>query len=285
MKIFFLIISIFILTYLAIKLLMKHLFANPQKVHQKTPADMNVPFTEVSIPTKNHRRLYGWWIPRKKEPASAATVILVHGWGRNVERMLDFVENLHPRCNLLLFDARNHGRSEKDDYATMLKFAEDILASVDFLASINDIDLQKIYLIGHSIGGAASIYAAAHDKRIKKVIAVGAFSHPGDVMKITFQENHLPAFVAPLIFKYVESKIGKSLDEIAPKNNIANAEADILLIHGNKDKIVPFHQAEINLERGRKESVQLWQLDGIGHSNYGKQEHFWERIETFLCKN
>ena len=42
---------------------------------------------------------------------------------------------------------------------------------------------SKNRTVGLSIGGAASIYAAAHDDRIKAVITVGAFAEPQAVMK------------------------------------------------------------------------------------------------------
>ncbi len=116
----------------------------------------------------------------KKSPL----IILVHGWGRNAGRMMPYIDQFHKAgLNLLAFDSRNHGSSDSDQHSTMLKFAEDINASIEFASEKGWMNFSKIGLVGLSIGGAASIYAAAHDDRIKAVITVGAFAEPQEVMK------------------------------------------------------------------------------------------------------
>ncbi|MFQ5676758.1 MAG: alpha/beta hydrolase [bacterium] len=258
------------------------LYQNQKKRHEATPAELNVPFQEIEFPTENNCQLYGWWMPVQK-PA-APTFILVHGWGRNVERMLPYIQNLHPRgYNLLAFDARNHGSSDSDHYSSLPKFAEDIQAAVDWVEKQGHEQARPIGILGLSLGGAAAIYAAAHDPRIRCVVAVGAFAHPAEIMRREFQRRHIPYFpLVWLMFRYIQFKIGAKFEQIAPVNNIQKTRAEILLVHGDQDVIVPIEQAEKLKKAGNPGSVVLWRIPGKGHSDCHLHPRFWQRVDRTL---
>ncbi len=261
------------------------LYKNPKKPHQTTPAKFHIPFQEIGFSTKNDCQLYGWWMPvQNKASDFAPTLILVHGWGRNVERMMPYIQNLHPKgFNLLAFDSRNHGSSDSDSFSSLLKFAEDIRSAIDFVEERVDVDAGRIGVIGLSVGGAAAIYAAAHDNRIKSVVTAGAFAHPADIMRMEFQKRHIPYFpLVWLLFKYIQHKIGATFEQIAPINNIQNISAKILLIHGNQDVIVPLEQGQKLKNAGDPEKIVLWTIPGKGHSNYHSYPGFWEKVGSFL---
>jgi pimeloyl-ACP methyl ester carboxylesterase len=231
--------------------------------------------------------LYGWWIPAKNESSdSAPTLILVHGWGRNVERMIPYIQKLHPRdYNLLVFDFRNHGSSDPDKYPNLLKFSEDIRATVDFVVEQVSVEPGRIGVIGLSVGGGAAIHAAAFDNRIKSVVTIGALAHPVDVMRLEFQKRHVPYFpLAWLFLKYLQFKMGINFAHIAPVNNIRDAKANILLIHGEQDVVVPIDQGRQLQNAGNPETTQLWIVPGKGHSDCHDHPEFWKKVESFLQK-
>ncbi|MFQ5709593.1 MAG: alpha/beta hydrolase [bacterium] len=261
------------------------LYQNQKQPHQTTPAVWNIAFREIHFPTKNACQLYGWWIPSQNdrtEPAS--TLIRVHGWGRNVERMLPYIQNLHPKgYNLLAFDARNHGSSDSDRFSSLLKFAEDIRAALDFVEKQENVDASRIGVLGLSVGGAAAIYAAAHDRRLNSVVTVGAFAHPADVMRLEFGRRHLPYFpLVWLMFKYIQFKIGATFEQIAPVNNIPKTRAKILLVHGDQDAVVPVAQAEKLEEAGNPGRIVLWRMEDKGHSDCHLHPEFWQKVDSFL---
>ena len=232
------------------------------------------------IPTKNNRSLYGWWIPGKE---SHPLIILVHGWGRNAGRMMPYIDQFHNAgFNLVAFDSRNHGSSDADQHSTMLKFAEDINATMEYAFEKGWMNSEKAGLIGLSIGGAASIYAAAHDDRIKAVISVGAFAEPQAVMKKQLTDRHIPTPIIWASLKYAQYKVGFKFSDIAPVNHIQNAEADILLIHGEKDVTVPVEQGEKLYANGRKGKVELWRLPNKGHSDCHFEDGYWEKVTGFI---
>jgi pimeloyl-ACP methyl ester carboxylesterase len=258
-------------------------FRNPVRVHEKTPKEIGISCEEISIPTKNNKELYGWWIEGK---VTKPVLILIHGWGRNVGKMMPYIKNLQPKdYNLLIFDSRNHGHSDPDDYSSMLKFAEDIKASVDFLEN-RKATQNGVGLIGLSIGGGAAIYAAAHDSRIDSVVTVGAFANPAEVMRKQLADRHIPyiPFVW-LLFKFIELRIGAKFSNIAPVNNVAKAKARFLFVHGKKDTVVPLEQGEQLIKAANPKNAKLIVYQTKAHSNCHFAKGFWETVDDFFMND
>jgi len=253
--------------------------------HTETPEKFGLKFEEVHFPTENDRNLYGWWIPSEKESHSVPTLILVHGWSRNLGRMLRYIQHLHPlNFNILAFDARHHGSSDPDNHSSMYKFGQDIHAAVQF-ACTREIDPDRVGVIGLSIGGAGSVFAAAQDACIKTVITVGAPAHPVDVMKQEFKRFHIPSLIGWLLLKQIESKIGMQYDFFAPVNNINSAAASFLIIHGEDDVVVLPSQGDKLYHAARPDQAEYWKIPGRGHSNCHHEPGFWDKVEQFLRSN
>lgn len=250
------------------------------KPHRVTPEKYGLAFTEVQIPAARNAQLYGWWIPTSPD---APTLILAHGWGRNLARMMPYIRALHPMgYNLLVFDARNHGSSAPIKHPTVGTFSDDILIALDFVASSDWVSHSDIGIVGLSVGGGAAINAAGWDDRVKSVITVGAISHPVEVMKLEFQKRKIPNQIPWFLFQYMRFRFGMDFEKIAPVNNISHANADILLIHGAEDTTIPFAQGQALAEAGKAGKKHLWIVPGKGHSNCNTHPQFWERVNAFL---
>src|SRR5574343_90621 len=118
-----------------------------------------LPWREVRLPTANGKNLYGWFIPAgEKRPV----LVVMHGWGGNAEMMLPLAAPLHAAgYALLLVNARCHGQSDGDSFASLPRFAEDIDAALAWLASQPEVDAQRLGLVGHSVGAGAALLAAS----------------------------------------------------------------------------------------------------------------------------
>ena len=283
MIVVYILIGVFIIFIILFGLMIRG-YSNSPRPHRISPGNYNISCEEIKFPTKNNRMLYGWWIPVYTECHDIfPTIVLVHGWNRNLDRLVPYIKQLYGKgYNLLAFDSRNHGSSDLDGFSSMLKFAEDISASIDFIEHQSCVDNDKIGVIGLSIGGSASVYASAHDKRIKKVVAVGAFANPEDIMSSEFNKRNVPAPLVWMFLKYVQFRIRTSFREIAPVNNIMNSDATILLVHGTEDETVPFREAEKLLKASDKNRVKLLPLPGSGHSDCHEHHDFWKAVEDFL---
>jgi pimeloyl-ACP methyl ester carboxylesterase len=273
---------IFIVLLYSLDRLVARMYRNKKDPHDVTPAKYDIPFDEIHLPLPNGAQLYGWWIPAWHD---APTLILVHGWGRNLARMMPYIQKLHPLgYNLLAFDARNHGSSSPENHPTVGTFSEDTLTAVNFISSSGLVTDPIIGIIGLSIGGGAAINAARWDKRVKSIITVGALSHPDEVMKLEFQKKHIPNFIPWILFRYIRLRFGIDFDKIAPVNNISQVNADILLIHGDEDATIPLAQGQMLEKAGKAEKARLWIVPGKGHSNCDSHPQFWEKVEEFLQK-
>jgi len=280
-------ITIIVILFLIIGvslLLGSHSYKFKKEPNKYTPAKYGFGFEEIAIPTKNDKNLYGWWVPAENpNNEDKPTIILIHGWSRNVDRVMAFIKKLHPAgYNLLAFDSRCHGKSDDDKFSSMVKFTEDIRAAIDYSEKLPNVDINRVGVLGLSIGGAASIYAAALDKRIKSVVTGGSFSHPSRVMEIEFKKRKIPQFpFVWFIFKYMEFRIGAKFDDIAPVNNIAKTNASIFLIHGIDDATAPVSHADELYKAGNPDKVKLWKVKGKGHSDCNHHPEFWGKVLSF----
>jgi len=279
MWLIYLLLAILILGLSVLFFLIIKGFENPVAKHE-VPKGLPFQVHEVRIPTQHNKMLYAWWIPVDDK---APTIIFIHGWGRNAQRMLSYLKRFKDKgFNMMAFDARSHGNSDQDGYANLVKFSEDIISSMNYLETQSEITNKNFYLVGLSIGGAASIYAAAHDPRIKKVVTVGAFAHPGVVMRKQLGDHHIPYFpLVWLLFNYLRIFQKLDLDVIAPEKHIGRAKAQFLLIHGEQDQTVPMEQGK-RLKKAAGEKAELWLIPGRGHSDCHFERGFWERVTGFF---
>jgi dipeptidyl aminopeptidase/acylaminoacyl peptidase len=245
--------------------------------HRRDPATLGLAFETVRIPTAGGKTLHGWWIP--SGTPSAPCLVLVHGWGRNVERMLPYVELLHPAgYDLLAFDARHHGSSDADDHATMVKFSEDIRAAVTYAIGRG---APKVGVLGLSVGGSAAIHAAGCDPRIAAVATVGAFADPSDPRATIGRRWWLLAPGLPLAFRLTERRIGFRFRDVAPERVVRKARARFLLIHGTEDVVVPVSNAR-RLAAAGGAAVRTWIIPGRGHSDPHREKEMAARLTSFF---
>mgnify|MGYP006377963161 FL=1 len=135
-----------------------------------------LPWHAVRLPAANEKRLFGWFIPAA--PGAPALVVM-HGWGGNAEMMLPLAAPLHAAgYSLLLVDARCHGRSDGDTFASLPRFAEDIEAALAWLRRQPAVDPAALGVIGHSVGAGAALLVAARQPELRAVVSLAAFAHP-----------------------------------------------------------------------------------------------------------
>jgi pimeloyl-ACP methyl ester carboxylesterase len=257
------------------------LWRNPRVPPRRTPESLGVPFSDVRFPTANGRMLHGWWIPC--DDTRRPTLILVHGWGRNAERMLPYIAILRPMgYHLLAFDARHHGASDRDGHASMKKFSEDIRAALDMLAGQPEVDADRVGVLGLSVGGSAAIHAAAYEPRLRAVVTVGAFAHPREAMlEMGFGKFWL-APAMPLVFRFMQWRVGAKFDDLAPERQIARIAGQVLVIHGERDTVVPVSDAH-RLARAGDAHTELWVLPVRGHSDVHLEPTLPARLQEFFA--
>ena len=249
--------------------LLRFAFRAPRRRERRDPGTLGLPFREVRFPTARDRRLFGWYLP-PPDGAPAPAVAMLHGWGGNAECMLPLAPALHRAgFALLLFDARCHGRSDPDDFASLPRFAEDLGHAVDWLKTVPEVDGGRLAVLGHSVGGAATLLTASRRDDIAAVVSVAAFADPAALMDRMLIAKGVR--VAPLrrwLLHEVERAIGARFADIAPVTTVGAVRRPVLLVHGLEDRTVPPADAERIREAGG-DRVHLLSVPGAHHLSSG----------------
>ena len=262
--------------------LIRYSLRAPRIPEQGSPALRGLAYQTVSIPGARNKQLFGWYIPAP-DNARAPAVAVLHGWGSNAEMMLPVATPLNQAgYAVLLFDARCHGRSDGDNFASLPRFAEDLDCALGWLAQQPGVDAAKIAVLGHSVGAGAVLLAASRRKDLAAVISVAAFSHPANMMRRFLAARHVPYMpFGWYVMRYVQHIIGHRFDAIAPRHTITQIHCPVLLVHGSGDTVIPVSEArEIHVQR-RSDAVQLLILPGE-HDSSAELERHADKLLAFL---
>ncbi len=218
----------------------------PRLIERETPEKFGLAFEEVHIPGANGKLLFGWLIPSVVAESAPALVVL-HGWGGNVETMLPLAPPLHRAgFALLLIDARNHGKSDADTFSSLPRFAEDLDHALDCLQARRGVKPVRLGVVGHSVGAAAALLAASRRRDLAAVVSIAAFAHPAGMMRRLLKAWHIPYLpFGWYVLGYVQRVIGYRFEDIAPLNTIAHVRCPVLLVQGTEDVTVPMAEAEL----------------------------------------
>ena len=241
-----------------------------------------LPWREVKIPTVQGKYLFGWFIPADE---GAPALAILHGWGGNAEMMLPFAKPLHAAgYALLFFDARSHGRSDGDSFASLPRFAEDLEQAVDWLQAQAqaELDAHRVGVIGHSVGAGAALLLASRRKDLAAVVSLAAFAHPAGIMRRWLSLKRIPYWpLGAYILYYIQRVIGYRFDDIAPCHTIRLANCPVLLAHGTEDDMVPVSEVQEIYANRRDEQVHLLLMPG-SHDEYGETERHIGTVIGFL---
>ncbi|MEW7291449.1 bifunctional alpha/beta hydrolase/OsmC family protein [Aquimarina sp. 2304DJ70-9] len=179
---------------------------------------------------------------------------------------------------VLRFDFTGLGESEGDFADTNFSGnVGDLVAAADFLAKEYK---APTLLVGHSLGGAASIFAAAEIDSIKAVATVGAPSNPKHVkhlLKSGLQEIedkgmavvNLSGRDFTIKKQFIDDLETKSLPEIA--KNLGKA---LLVMHSPQDTTVGIQNAE-EIYHAAKHPKSFVTLDGADHLLMRKEDSIY----------
>ena len=95
-------------------------------------------------------------------------VVLLHGWGQNIEMMNPIGKKLEDKYRITILDLPGHGGSSEPENAITIYDYCEVLR--EFLEKLK---IEKPILVGHSFGGRVSIvYSSRYD--VEKLILLGA---------------------------------------------------------------------------------------------------------------
>lgn len=143
----------------------------------------------------------------------------------------------------------------------LLSQTRDVL---DYAFALENIDPDRVSLIGHSLGGAVSMLTASQDKRIQSLVLWAAVARPyDDIVRIVGEKEYQEALLTGRTDHrgyLLQDRFFQSLNGALPLRQAKQFEGDALLLHGNRDDVITvdamFHyERELRLRRrGRCET-------------------------------
>jgi len=111
-------------------------------------------------------------------------VVICHGgtkFGRKLALYAIMAKTLAERGYIVLtFDFRGFGESEdphKFETFSDLDFVQDISSAMNYLSELKQVDISKLYAVGHSFGAGVAVSAGIRDVRVRKVISISPGRH------------------------------------------------------------------------------------------------------------
>jgi pimeloyl-ACP methyl ester carboxylesterase len=137
----------------------------------ETPADRGIAYEEVSFKTERGLTLSAWFIASE----NGATIITVHGAGKNRSTVMDEAEMLvRHGYGVLMIDAEGFGDSEGRGNAFGWTGARSVHAATAYLATRDDVDPARIGGLGLSMGGEVLLQAAGESTALRAIVAEGS---------------------------------------------------------------------------------------------------------------
>lgn len=150
------------------------MFYHPNKVRYYDPTEMGLSYEDVHFNAQDGTRLHGWFVKSLTQPVKG-TVIHFHGNAANISNHIATVAWLPEEgYQVLLFDYRGFGESA--GHITRAGTVMDGHAALDYALSRDDVDPQRVYIYGQSLGGAVGACVAAARPEVAALVIESSFS-------------------------------------------------------------------------------------------------------------
>lgn len=200
---------------------------------------------------------------------SGPRVVLTHGWSGRGGQFYPWVDLLtEAGFSVTLFDSPGHGSSEGAT-GSLVQMVQSLEAIADAYGPLHAV-------IGHSLGGAACLIAAAQGLPSEYVVTLNAPADILQVMEDTMGSMGLRKKSIAKIWAGLESRFGIQLSDYQPYQQAYRIKQKVLLIHDLDDKEVSWKDQELLQQKIRYAEV----LTTKGHGHYRILRHTQAILKT-----
>lgn len=205
------------------------------------------------------------------QSAPIANIILLHGRKGRKEDMLPVAERL---CQLgfrcICIDLPGHGDHQSDECTYGILEAGLVFDTYsEIKESYNIAESETEYLFGFSMGGAVAIRAAAEHNEWDGLITVSTFTSLREV--IHQQVRHRSSLLSKPIYHSISTfaaiRSELEVDKVNSEHLIQQVDIPSLLIHGDKDWLIPHQHCDRLHSSCGSQHKHLIKVKGASHPN------------------
>jgi fermentation-respiration switch protein FrsA (DUF1100 family) len=255
-----------------------HVFFQPHKMIVSTPGLYGIDYQPVELKAADGTGLFAWFMPARGE--AQATVLYLHGNAENISAHFANVAWMPAAgFNVLALDYRGYGGSEGRPSLDGVQL--DIDAAIRTLLERPDVDPERIIVFGQSLGGALAIHYVAHStyrSHIRAIIADSAFAD----YRLVAKEKMAGLFITWLLQWLPDYTVDNNY---SPRAAVAAVSPiPLLLIHGERDGIVPPHHSQLLFDSAQQPK-DLWSIPDSGHIQALRNAPVRKRLAEFLLQH
>ncbi len=265
-----------VLFYLALTLVAAYLVQKFPRRPVEDPPDWGR-IMDTKIPAVDGGFLEVWRID--PDGMCKGVVLLVHGWGRNRDRMVNRAR-IFSRWGFItvIHSARDHGHSSACRFVNAATFAEDIESVMTWVG-------QPVILYGHSAGSVAAVMAASRNAgRVRLLILEACYAHTREALLSLYRwvNPFFGAVFGPMILFWMALFYRIDLDTLSPARLAPLIDVPVMLVHGEKDRRFPLAFADKLLNSFKPDQARLYIAKGAGHSDSSRVNGYEAALKQFL---
>jgi fermentation-respiration switch protein FrsA (DUF1100 family) len=251
------------------------------------PSMLGLSWEDVTFTSRGDKvQLSGWYLPTDTDDRC---IILIQGTGHHRNspqiRALRLGRDLVDRgFSVLLFDFRARGESGGQRSSEGDREQWDVLGAIDYVTE-RGIPVERIGLLGFSLGAGVALLVAAQETRIPAVVSDSGFL---DYM-LDLQNWYVGRFRLPSWFAIFVAFIGRvffkaDVSKVRPAQVVENVEQPIFFIHGEDDPVTSADETiELHAISDNPED-RIWIVPNTEHVNIYRRmpEVYVERVSRFF---
>lgn len=193
----------------------------------------NLPIVTMQLePTTGSSSVATWWIDN---PESSATVILAHPIRGDRRSMLSRAQLFYNNgYSVAMIDLQAHGETSGEHITMGHLERHDVQAAVSFVRRNNP--THRIVVLGRSLGGAAALIGSPLPIDALILESVYPTITQATFNRLARRIGPLAYIASPLLTAQLPLRLGISLDELRPIDNISQAACPVLVMSGSLDE-------------------------------------------------
>jgi dipeptidyl aminopeptidase/acylaminoacyl peptidase len=227
-------------------------------------------YREVAFPSRSaNLSLSGWYIEVNPQAPVVIITAGIRSYKKDAKVLVPAGMLAHNGFNVLMFDLRNHGDSDKDNGRTSVGNKEylDVLGAWDYMIA-KGYSTDRIGFYGVSLGAASDLIAFGQEPRLAALFEDSGFGNLPEIMTAELVRSKMPTFLVTPAEIMARVVGGENLLAFNPSDAINHDNnRPIYIVHGTGDTRVSVNQTrELEaLAKSTGANVTVWYTDGIDH--------------------